>query len=381
VLEYFNSTHGARKGLADTALKTADAGYLTRKLCDVAMDMIIAADDDGNPRRRVEERHLRGRRRSGVLKDRIVGRCSSDDIHNPLNPDEIIVKNGSSSPSPWPAASTSWASSASRSCPADAQRQGRLPSRAYGINPATNEVVEVGTAVGIIAAQSIGDPARSSRCVPSTSAASQARWPRITTSRPVTRAPCATRACASSRSGPRASRSASSSTRRVSLYIVDDNDRELEVYKIPAGAVLMLPDGGHVAKGQVLAQWDPHNVPIISERGGSIGFRDMIPGVTVKRELDPATGRIATTVVEHKEDLNPSIEIVQDTGKVLATYPIPTGAQLQVNEGDIIPPGAQLAKTPDPASKTQDITGGHPRVAELFEARRPRKLRNGQGGR
>jgi DNA-directed RNA polymerase subunit beta' len=119
--------------------------------------------------------------------------------------------------------------------------------------------------------------------------------------------------------------------------------------------------------------WDPYNIPVLSEKAGTIGFRDMIPGVTVKRELDEETGRIATVVIEHKEDLNPQVEIKDESGKAVAAYSIPTGAQVVVAEGDIIHPGTLLAKTPRQASKTRDITGGLPRVAELFEARRPKE--------
>jgi DNA-directed RNA polymerase subunit beta' len=158
-----------------------------------------------------------------------------------------------------------------------------------------------------------------------------------------------------------------------SILIVDAEDREIENYKIVVGSVLTKGDGDSVKKGEVLAMWDPHNIPIISEKAGRIGFSDMIPGVTIKRELDESTGRIATVVIEHKEDLNPQVEIIDGKNKVIATYAIPTGAQVAVNEDDEIAPGTMLAKTPRQASKTQDITGGLPRVAELFEARRPKE--------
>ncbi|MFQ3243334.1 MAG: DNA-directed RNA polymerase subunit beta', partial [Lentimonas sp.] len=158
-----------------------------------------------------------------------------------------------------------------------------------------------------------------------------------------------------------------------SVQILDEDDREVEVYKIVVGSVLTRDDGTMIEPGDILAMWDPHNIPILSEKAGRIGFHEMIPGVTVKRELDESTGRIATIVIEHKEDLNPQVEIIDENDKVIATYAIPTGAQLAVNEDDEIAPGTMLAKTPRQASKTQDITGGLPRVAELFEARRPKE--------
>jgi DNA-directed RNA polymerase subunit beta' len=156
------------------------------------------------------------------------------------------------------------------------------------------------------------------------------------------------------------------------IQICDADDKEVEVYNIVVGSFLHFGDGEKIEKGDVLAQWDPYNVPVLSEKGGSLHFKDMIPGVTVKRELDESSGRIATVVIEHKEDLNPQIEIRDARNKPLAAYSIPVGAQIAVNEGDTIAPGALLAKTPRQASKTKDITGGLPRVAELFEARRPK---------
>jgi DNA-directed RNA polymerase subunit beta' len=157
------------------------------------------------------------------------------------------------------------------------------------------------------------------------------------------------------------------------VAILDENDKELESYNIPAGAVLSVNDGDQIEAGTRLAQWDPFNVPILSEKSGWIRFKDMIPGVTVKREMDPSSGQIATVVIEHKEDLSPQIEIVDADSKLLATYAIPTGATVSVVEDDQIDGGSLLAKTPRQASKTQDITGGLPRVAELFEARRPKE--------
>jgi DNA-directed RNA polymerase subunit beta' len=153
---------------------------------------------------------------------------------------------------------------------------------------------------------------------------------------------------------------------------LDEEDKELETYNIVIGSVITIDDGQKIDKGQVLALWDPYNVPVLSEKGGALTFKDMIPGVTVKRELDESTGRIATVVIEHKEDLNPQIEVRDASGKPAAAYSIPVGAQMVVSEGDTISPGALLAKTPRQASKTKDITGGLPRVAELFEARRPK---------
>ena len=386
VLEYFISTHGARKGLADTALKTADAGYLTRKLCDVAMDVIITCDDDGNRDGIWKTTIFEGDDEIVSLYERIVGRCSGDDIYNPLNPEELLVGNGELITEEIAVCiEDSGIERVKIMSPLTHATRLGLSAKAYGINPAINDMVERGTAVGIIAAQSIGEPgtqltmrtfhiggiasqiSKSSEIKVRNTGITQYKGLRMVST------------------GEGINVVLNKNGR---ILILDENERELESYNIPAGAIIHVGDGKSIQAGSVLAQWDPHNVPILSEKGGVIGFSDMIPGVTVKRELDPATGRIATVVIEHKEDLNPQIQIhkaPKDTsddkaldqaakkGKLMATYPIPTGAQVQVYEGDLITPGTLLAKTPRQASKTQDITGGLPRVAELFEARRPKE--------
>ncbi|MCC5833625.1 MAG: DNA-directed RNA polymerase subunit beta' [Opitutales bacterium] len=372
VLEYFISTHGARKGLADTALKTADAGYLTRKLCDVAMDIIITCDDDGNRDGVWKAAIYEGDDEIVPLRDRIIGRCVAQEVRNPINPDEVIV----------PEAGMVTKELANRIDELGIERvkilsplthatKNSLPANAYGINPATNAYVEVGTAVGIIAAQSIGEPGtqltmRTFHIGGIASALAQS-------------ADIVVRSTGKVRfAGLRLVEVNNGAALVVlnktgKIFILDAKGKELETYNIPAGAVLTVRDGDGIEEGATLAQWDPFNVPILSEKSGTIRFKDMIPGVTVKREIDPATGRIATVVVEHKEDLNPQIEVVDESGKALATYSIPTGATVSVVDGDEIDGGSLLAKTPRQASKTQDITGGLPRVAELFEGRRPKE--------
>ncbi|MFP4541621.1 MAG: DNA-directed RNA polymerase subunit beta', partial [Opitutales bacterium] len=371
VLEYFISTHGARKGLADTALKTADAGYLTRKLCDVAMDIIITCDDDGNRDGIWKFAIYEGDDEIVPLRDRIIGRCAAQDVHNPINPDEIVIKNGElMTPAHAKRVDELGIERVKVMSPLTHSRKNNLPAKAYGINPATNAVVELGTAVGIIAAQSIGEPGtqltmRTFHIGGIASAGLQSAEIKVRNSGKVK-----FEGLRIVEVGGGSAFVVLNKTGKVEIF--DAKDKLLEEYAIPAGAVLPVSDGGTIEAGSTLAQWDPHNVPVLSEKAGAIRFRDMIPGVTVKREMDPATGRIATVVVEHKEDLNPQIEIVSGN-KVIATYAIPTGATVSVVEGDDIVAGALLAKTPRQASKTQDITGGLPRVAELFEARRPKE--------
>lgn len=370
VLEYFISTHGARKGLADTALKTADAGYLTRKLCDVAMDCIVEELDDGNRDGIWKYAILEGDDEIVSLYDRIVGRCSSNDIRNPLNPDDFLVKNGELITEKVAHEIENLNIERVKVLsPLTSRKKVGITALEYGINPAYGRMVEPGSSVGIIAAQSIGEPGTqlTMRTFHIGGIASGVlKNPEIKVrfgGRVVYK-------------GLRIVETAEGANivlnKTGSIQILDEDDRELESYKIVVGSVLSKDDGTSIQKGEILAMWDPHNIPILSEKAGSIRFSDIIPSVTVKRELDESTGRIATVVIEHKEDLNPAVSMVDDTGKIIATYAIPTGAQIAVNEGDEIAPGAMLAKTPRQASKTQDITGGLPRVAELFEARTPK---------
>jgi DNA-directed RNA polymerase subunit beta' len=371
VLEYFISTHGARKGLADTALKTADAGYLTRKLCDVAMDVIVTEEDCGTRDGLWKQAIMAGDEEIVPLRDRIIGRCSCDDIRNPLNLDEVLVQSGG--------LITEEIALKIEDCgiervkvmsPLTSTSAYGIDAKSYGINPATNRMVELGASVGIIAAQSIGEPGTqlTMRTFHIGGVASgSVKTPEIRVRND------GRLVLNNVRTVPIKDGVAITLNKTGSLAIVDENDRELENYQLPVGAVLYRGDGDKVTKGDLISQWDPYNIPVLSEKAGTVVFRDMIPGVTIKRELDESSGKVATIVIEHKEDLNPQVEIQDANGKPLAAYSIPTGAQVVVAEGDEIPPGSLLAKTPRQASKTKDITGGLPRVAELFEARRPKE--------
>ena len=371
VLEYFISTHGARKGLADTALKTADAGYLTRKLCDVAMDVIVAEEDcgvrDGVWKKAIYE----GDDEIVGLKERIVGRCSSDVVKNPLKPTEVIVGSGELITEEIAAKIDDVGIERVKiMSPLTSSSKQGIDAKSYGINPATNRIAKIGDSVGIIAAQSIGEPGTqlTMRTFHIGGVASGGfKTPEIRVRAAGVVRYRGLRLVQASEGGNIVL------NKTGSIQIVDDEARELESYNIVVGSFLHVGDGEKIAKGSVLAVWDPYNIPVLSEKGGSLVFKDMIPGVTVKRELDESSGRIATVVIEHKEDLNPQIEVRDSRSKPLASYSIPVGAQIAVNEGDTIAPGALLAKTPRQASKTKDITGGLPRVAELFEARRPKE--------
>ncbi len=374
VLEYFISTHGGRKGLADTALKTADAGYLTRKLCDVAMDMIITEEDDGYREGIWKRAIVEGDEEIVPLCDRIIGRCVAQEVRNPLDPDEVLVEEGNLiSEEMGKRIEDLGIERVKLLSPLTCRLRNGITALSYGINPATNKMVEIGSSVGIVAAQSIGEPGtqltmRTFHIGGIASNLSKSNEIRARNDGFV------------KFTGLRFVELGSGNhvvvNKTGSMQILDEEDKELEIYAIPVGALVRFEDGAEIKTGTTLAEWDPHNVPILSEKGGRVVFRDMIPGVTIKKELDESTGRVGIVVTEHKEDLNPQLEIQDEAGKAIATYAIPTAAQVAVSEGDDITAGSLIAKTPRQASKTMDITGGLPRVAELFEARRPKDATN-----
>ncbi len=338
VLEYFISTHGARKGLADTALKTADSGYLTRKLVDASQDVIINEMDCGTVNGITVRAIYEGDEEVVDLATRIIGRVSCETVVDPVEKKKKIVKANQL---------------IDEKIAADLQRIGveqlkirsvltcecgrGVCAQCYGRNLATGQFVKLGEAVGIIAAQSIGEPGTQLTM----------RTFHI-------------------------GGTASQTFKNGSISVHNAEGRELERYNVVIGSVISKPDGASVKKGETFVQWDPYNVPILTDKTGKVEFRDMIAGVTIKRDVDEATGLMGTVIIEHKEDLHPQIVIVSEKKEVLANYSIPAGAHVIVEEGQKVRAGALLAKTPRKVAKTKDITGGLPRVAELFEARRPK---------
>jgi len=370
VLEYFISTHGARKGLADTALKTADSGYLTRKLVDCAQDVIISLEDCGTASGIVVKPIYEGDEEVVDLRTRLIGRTSCETVKDPVN-QKILIKRGEIIDEEAAAGIDALGVEQLRirSVLTCESKRG-VCALCYGRNLATGARVRLGEAVGIIAAQSIGEPGTqlTMRTFHIGGVASQ------TFKQPVVKI---------KNDGTlrynelRVVKSIEGDfivlNRNGTVTIHAEDGRELESYIMVLGSVINVPDGGHVTKGQSIAQWDPHNVPILTERAGKIRFVDMVQGVTVKKEVDEATGVMGTVVIEHKEDQHPQIVIVDEkTEAVLATYSIPAGAVVVASEGKKVQAGQLLAKTPRKVAKTKDITGGLPRVAELFEARRPK---------
>ena len=370
VLEYFISTHGARKGLSDTALKTADSGYMTRKLVDVSQDVIVTEPDCGTLKGITARSIYEGDEEVVSLKQRIYGRTSAENVKNPVT-GEYFVKDGDIITESQAEQLTDLGVEQLkiRSVLTCESTRGCC-IKCYGLNLATGRAVKIGEAVGIIAAQSIGEPGTQLTMrtfhVGGTASA--------TFKQPIVQAKNdAYLRYNDIRTVQNEDGKLVALNKNGTLSLVDENGAELENYNVVLGSLLHAGDNVLVKKGDTIMTWDPYNVPIITERAGKIDFIDMIRGVTISKDDTSDAEAGGLVVMEHKGDLHPQI-IIRDpqTKQQLASYSIPAGAHLSVKEGQKVGAGAQLARTPRKASKTKDITGGLPRVAELFEARKPK---------
>jgi DNA-directed RNA polymerase subunit beta' len=370
VLQYFISTHGARKGLADTALKTADSGYLTRRLVDVAQDVIISENDCGT----VDGIFVGSIVESGEiiepLRDRIIGRVSLEKIKDYEGRVIVDVNEEITEDLAGSIQSAGIERVKIRSVLTCESRRGTCV-RCYGRNLATGKLVEIGEAVGVIAAQSIGEPGTqltmrtfhiggtASRVTEQTSLeaknAGTIKFHGLQTVRNQEGA-----LVAMNRNGV--------------IAVVDDKGREKERYTVVYGAKVRVEEGGQVKVGATLVEWDPYTFAILTEVTGSVQFKDLLEGVTMHEELDEVTGLSRWVVTDSPDEKRqPTIQIRDDKHKVLRKYLIPTRAHLMVADGDTVHQGDVLAKIPRETTKTKDITGGLPRVVELFEARKPRE--------
>ena len=369
VLEYFISTHGARKGLADTALKTADSGYLTRKLVDAAQDVIITTEDCGTVNGIVVRPIYEGDEEVVSLATRIIGRVSCETVKDPVSNTPIVKANQLIDEEIAAALDKVGHEQIKIRSVLTCENKRGVCAKCYGRNLSTGLMIGLGEAVGIIAAQSIGEPGTqlTMRTFHVGGTASQ------TFKQPIIKAKNEGVLRFNDLRAVQALDGTFivlSKNGTVGLYAKDG--RELESYPVVIGSVISVAEGSVVKKGETFVQWDPYNVPIITEKTGKIEFRDMISGVTIRKEVDDETGVMGTVVIEHKEDLHPQIVIVDDKKEIVASYSIPAGAHLEVKEGEKVQAGQRMAKTPRKIAKTKDITGGLPRVAELFEARRPK---------
>ncbi|WP_339652265.1 DNA-directed RNA polymerase subunit beta' [Halopseudomonas pelagia] len=384
VLQYFISTHGARKGLADTALKTANSGYLTRRLVDVAQDLVITETDCGTDRGLVMAPHIEGGDIVEPLGERVLGRTIARDVIKP-GTDEVIVPGGTLIDEKWVEfLELNSVDEVIVRSPISCETRYGVCRTCYGRDLARGHLINIGEAVGVIAAQSIGEPGTQltmrtfhiGGAASRTSAADSVQVKaagviRLHNLKHVERADgCLV---AVSRSGE--------------LALADEFGRERERYKLPYGAVISIKEGEKVTAGQVVAKWDPHTHPIVTEISGTVAFFGMEENITIKRTADELTGLTNLEVMDAKDrpaagkDIRPAVKLVDDNGKELllpgtdvpAQYFLPANALVNLSDGAKVNVGDVVARIPQETSKTRDITGGLPRVADLFEARRPKE--------
>ncbi|MCD4716397.1 MAG: DNA-directed RNA polymerase subunit beta' [Desulfobacterales bacterium] len=380
VLQYFISTHGARKGLADTALKTANSGYLTRRLVDVAQDAIITENDCGTVDGIWVDSLVEGGEILQRVGERILGRVALQDIYDPVTGKLLVKANEEIDEENVEKVESAGLERVRIRSALTCQAKRGVCKKCYGRDLAHGHEVNIGEAVGIIAAQSIGEPGTQ------------------LTMRTFHIGGTASRRVEQSSIQPRNQGKVKFlelktvinekgnlvvMNRNGEIAILGKGGREVERYPITYGATLMIKNGQKVKPEQVLAEWDPFTIPIMTDVHGVIKFGDIIEGRTMQEKRDNVTGKISRVIVESRDlDIRPRLSIKDKSGKTAslkgaarsqARYPLPVGAIIMVNEGDEIGPGAVLAKIPRETTKTKDITGGLPRVAELFEVRKPKE--------
>ena len=381
VLQYFISTHGARKGLADTALKTANSGYLTRRLVDVAQDLVVTEVDCGTASGLNMAPLVEGGDVVEALGERVLGRVLAEDIQKPGS-EEVLIETGTLLDEKLVRLlETEGVDQIKVRSPITCKTRYGVCSHCYGRDLARGRPISIGEAVGVIAAQSIGEPGTqlTMRTFHIGGAASRAaaassvevrnkgviRFHHIKTVQHEKG-----HLVAVSRSGE--------------IGVVDDFGRERERYKIPYGAMISVKEGATVAGGQVVATWDPHTHPVVTEVAGFLKFQDFVDGLTVTSQVDEVTGLSSTVVADTKQrggkDVRATMKLVNSKGKevtfanteIPAVYTLPPGALVSLEDGARVSVGDVIARIPQESSKTRDITGGLPRVADLFEARKPK---------
>jgi len=380
VLEYFNSTHGARKGLADTALKTANSGYLTRRLVDVAQDCIIRQHDCGTETAITAQAAVNDGEVVSSLSERILGRVSADDVLKPGTDEVLVTKNELIDERTADAIEEAGIISMRIRSPLTCEAEEGVCAACYGRDLARGTMVNQGEAVGIIAAQSIGEPGTqlTMRTFHIGGIAQGGQQSFLEASQEGT---------IEYRNANVLENAAGEQVvmgRNMVLAIMDDNGQERANHKLTYGSKLHVKDGAKVARGDKMFEWDPYTLPIIAEKAGTARFVDLVNGIAVREETDDATGMTQRIVTDWRSapkgnDLKPEIIILDKDGEAVrndadapVTYPMSVDAILSVEDGQEIKAGDVVARIPREGAKTKDITGGLPRVAELFEARRPK---------
>jgi DNA-directed RNA polymerase subunit beta' len=367
VLEYFISTHGARKGLADTALKTADAGYLTRRLVDVAQEVVITEEDCGTLNGIAVSAIIEGDEVVVPLKERIIGRVALDSIVDVITDQKVVSSGEEITESKAEFIEQLGIEKVRIRSVLTCEAKRGTCIRCYGRNLASHRLVELGEAVGIIAAQSIGEPGTQLTMRTFHIGGTASR----TVEQSFIRSKNAGLVKYHQLRVVQKGKEYIVLNRNGTVSINNEYGREYERYALPQGASLSVADGQEVGKGVIFAKWDPYTIPIITEVKGQVNFEDLLEDVTVRGELNPVTGITERVVVEHKQEFHPQI-VVTVGAEVAGIYSIPVGAHILVSDKAVIEAGELIAKIPRGVQKTRDITGGLPRVAELFEARRPK---------
>ncbi len=375
VLEYFISTHGARKGLADTALKTSDAGYLTRRLCDVAQDLIITEEDcgtqDGISVSAIIEVTRTGERELEPLSDRIAGRVAVQKVVDPETNKTIVKKNDMISDVQAKQIEKSGIGSVQIRSVLTCQTKRGVCCKCYGRNLSTGRMVELGEAVGIIAAQSIGEPGTQLTLrtfhIGGTASVDVEGWYQSSSDGKIIFRDMTT---VDHKDGFKVVIG-----RGGSMVVQDDNGNVVQTLpSVPYGARILVGEGSPVKRGDRLVEWDPHFTPILSEQSGTLKLVDIVVGLTLKEEFDPETEVTQRLISEHKDERHPSVQIVDKKGEVIAQYALSSGTILsrELEDGYTVGAGEVLARIPRSRTKSKDITGGLPRIDELFEGRKPK---------
>ena len=380
VLEYFNSTHGARKGLADTALKTANSGYLTRRLVDVAQDCTIVEHDCATENGITIKEVIEGGDVVSSLTERVLGRTAAVDVIDPVSNNVLVTGGTMIQEAEAEFLEQAGIQSLLIRSVLTCESKAGVCGKCYGRDLGRGTTVNVGEAIGVIAAQSIGEPGTqlTMRTFHIGGTAQVANQSSIEASYDA-RVHIENRDALTDSTGRLVAMG-----RAMELLLIDTNDRERARYRIPYGARLSVDEGDQTAKGDKLAEWDPYTRPIMTERDGLVNYRDLVEGMTMREETDEATGISYWVVVDHRggkkdSELRPRITLRDGKGEVVtlpndmeARYFLPPDAILSVEDGSQVHAGDVLARIPMASARTRDITGGLPRVAELFEARRPK---------
>jgi len=375
VLEYFNSTHGARKGLADTALKTANSGYLTRRLVDVSQDCVVIEDDCGTENGLDMRAMIEGGQVIVSLEERILGRTAALDILDPKTGETIVPAGMLMTEAEVTAVGKAGVQQVKIRSALTCETRIGVCAKCYGRDLARGTPVNIGEAVGVIAAQSIGEPGTqlTMRTFHIGGAAQVSEQSSIEASVDARIELRNAQVVEDSRGRLVAM------SRQLELALVDADGRDRAVHRVPYGARILFKAGDPVKKGDKLAEWDPYTLPVITEKSGVVKFQDLIEGVSLAESTDEATGITQKVVVDWRTvsksaDLRPRITLLEQGGGAAeaARYFLAVDAILSVNDGDRVEAGDVIARIPREAAKTRDITGGLPRVAELFEARKPK---------